>query len=90
MEGEMCTSMCQIRPQKEIYKKTRYYFCDTKALTEVSNRIRPTSELLLVLLLLLSLLLVVVVVVLFIIKSSPEIGPWIREQQGNKKATPNI
>ena len=46
MEGEMCTSMCQIRPPKNT-KKHGELFCDTKALIEVSNRIRPTSEVIL-------------------------------------------
>ena len=44
MEGEMCTSMCQIRPPKKLFKDTVNVACDTKALIEVSNRIRPTSE----------------------------------------------
>ena len=37
-------SMCQIRPPTVLFN-TVNLFCDTKALIEVSNRIRPTSEL---------------------------------------------
>ena len=44
MEGEMCTSMCQIRPPQKVKKNTVNLFCDTKALTEVSKRIGPTSD----------------------------------------------
>ena len=46
MEGEMCTSMCQIRPPKKRQTKqnTVNYLCDTKALIVVSYRIRPTSD----------------------------------------------
>ena len=44
MEGEMRTSMCQIRPPPKSQKTMVNLFCDTKALIEVSNRIRPSSE----------------------------------------------
>ena len=44
MEGEMCTTMCQIRPPQKVKRYTVTYMCDTKTLIEVSNRIRPTSD----------------------------------------------
>ena len=44
MEGKMCTNMCQIRPPEQLFKNMVNHGCDTKALIEVSNRIRPTSE----------------------------------------------
>ena len=68
MEGEMCTSMCQIRPHPKkkkirITKNTVNYLCDTKALIEVSNRIRPTSDIMII-------IIIIIIINIIIISSS--------------------
>ena len=67
--SKMYKSMCQIRPHPKVdfCLKRRVVFCNTKPLIEVSNHIRPTSEIILIMIPIIIITIIIIIIFMIII-----------------------